>query len=66
MINGALDAPQPGDKSLNRSLDMTPFRKLWNTFVDAIKPPLLRENADTGLHAIVVDTRPFHLSVKGR
>lgn len=51
---------------MNRSLDMTPFRKLWNTFVDAIKPPLLRENADAGLHAIVVDTRPFHLAVQGR
>lgn len=45
---------------------MTPFRKLWNTLVEAIKPPLLRENADTGRHAIVVDTRPFHLSAKGR
>jgi hypothetical protein len=50
---------------------MTPFRKLWNTFVDAIKPQMLRERdaglqSDVGLHAIVVDTRPFNMSGKGR
>jgi len=51
---------------------MTPFRKLWNTFVDAIKPPMLRERdaggprATAGLHVIVVDTRPFNLPGKGR
>jgi hypothetical protein len=50
---------------LNRSTDMTPFRKLWNTFVDAIKPQMLRDR-DAGLHAIVVDTRPFNMSGKGR
>lgn len=51
---------------------MTPFRKLWNTFVDAIKPQMLREmdaggqRGKTGPHAIVVNTRPFNLSGKGR
>lgn len=40
---------------------MTPFRKLWNTLIEAIKPPLLREHAEPGLHAIVLDTRPFRL-----
>ena len=39
---------------------MSPFRKLWNTLIEAIKPPLLREHAETGLHAIVLDPRPFH------
>lgn len=50
---------------------MTPFRKLWNTFVDAIKPQMLRERdaglrGEIGLHSIVVDTRPFNMSGKGR
>ena len=51
---------------------MTPFRKLWNTLVDAIKPQMLREMDEggqrnkVGLHAIVVDTRPFNASGKGR
>jgi hypothetical protein len=50
---------------LGSELEMTPFRKLWNTFVDAIKPQMLREK-DVGLHAIVVNTRPFNMSGKGR
>jgi hypothetical protein len=43
---------------------MTPFRKLWTTLVDSIKPQaqLRREANQTGLHAIVVDTRPFNTS----
>ncbi|WP_156369623.1 hypothetical protein [Duganella sp. Leaf126] len=45
---------------------MTPFRKLWNTLIDAIKPPLLRDKAGVGQHAIMVDTRPFGAGGKGR
>jgi len=51
---------------------MTPFKKLWNIFVDAIKPQMLRERDSAGLiggagfHAVVSDTRPFNLSGKGR
>ena len=44
---------------------MTSFRKLWNIFVDAIKPDMLREHSQAGPYAIVVDTRPFNVS-KGR
>ena len=43
---------------------MTPFRKLWNTFVDAIKPPLLRQHSDAGTNIIMIDTRPFTMSRK--
>ena len=43
---------------------MTPFSKLWNTFVDAIKPPLLRQPGAAGTSIIVIDTRPFTLSRK--
>ena len=50
---------------LDRSIEMTPFRKLWNTFIDAIKPQMLREQHQGGAHAIAVDTRPFNIS-KGR
>lgn len=38
---------------------MTSFRKLWGSFVDSIKPQLLRETSHGGLHSIYVDTRPF-------
>ena len=44
---------------------MTPFRKLWNTFIDAIKPQMLREQHHGGPRAVAVDTRPFNVS-KGR
>ena len=44
---------------------MTSFRKLWNTFVESIKPQMLREQNEAGPYAIVVDTRPFNDS-KGR
>lgn len=50
---------------MGSELEMTPFRKLWNTFVEAIKPQMLRDK-DVGLHAIVVNTRPFNMSGKGR
>lgn len=43
---------------------MTPFSKLWNTFVEAIKPPLLRQASAAGTNIIVIDTRPFTLSRK--
>ena len=39
---------------------MTSFRKLWGSFVEAIKPQLLRESPTGGLHSIYVDTRPFN------
>lgn len=45
---------------------MTPFKKLWNTFVDAIKPQMLRERDSAGFRVVVSDTRPFNLSGKGR
>ena len=48
---------------------MTQFRKLWTTFVDAIKPQATREHGQAGLHSIYIDTRPFNvasLSDKGR
>jgi hypothetical protein len=51
------------------SIEMTSFRKLWTTFVDSIKPQMLRESDQVGLHSIVVNTRPFNvssLSNKGR
>ena len=51
---------------LDRSIEMTSFRKLWNTFVDSIKPQLIRESEHVGPHAISVDTRPFNMSNKGR
>jgi hypothetical protein len=41
---------------------MTPFRKLWTTFVDAIKPQMLRELEQAGRNSISVDTRPFNVS----
>jgi hypothetical protein len=44
---------------------MTSFRKLWTTLVDSLKPQLLRETSQGGLHSIYVDTRPFNIS-KGR
>jgi hypothetical protein len=47
---------------MHRSIEMTSFRKLWTTFVDAIKPQLLRESDQVGLHSIFVDTRPFNVS----
>jgi hypothetical protein len=44
---------------------MTSFRKLWNTFVDSLKPQILREHHQPGPYAIIVDSRPFTVS-KGR
>jgi hypothetical protein len=44
---------------------MTPFRKLWNTFIDAIKPRMLRGHYHVGPHSVIVDTRPFNVT-KGR
>ncbi|GJI91660.1 hypothetical protein [Duganella hordei] len=41
---------------------MTQFRKLWITFVDAIKPQVLREQDQVGLHSIFIDTRPFNVA----
>ncbi len=41
---------------------MTSFRKLWTTFVDSIKPQMLREPNPVGLHSIYVDTRPFNVA----
>jgi hypothetical protein len=41
---------------------MTSFRKLWVTLVDSIKPQMLRESEQVGLHSIFVDTRPFKVS----
>lgn len=41
---------------------MTSFRKLWGSFVESIKPQLLREAHQGGLHSIYVDTRPFNLA----
>jgi hypothetical protein len=41
---------------------MTSFRKLWGSFVDSIKPQLLREANPVGLHSIYVDTRPFNVA----
>ena len=49
---------------LDRSIEMTSFRKLWNIFVDSLKPQLLREHNQAGPYAIIVDSRPF--TVKGR
>lgn len=43
---------------------MTSFRKLWNIFVDSLKPQILREQNQAGPYAIIVDSRPF--TVKGR
>jgi hypothetical protein len=45
---------------------MTSFRKLWNTFVDSIKPQLVREHDQLGLHSIFVDTQAFTVTNKGR
>lgn len=48
---------------------MTSFRKLWTTFVDSIKPQMLRDADRGGLHSIYVDQRPFNVanfSSKGR
>jgi hypothetical protein len=48
---------------------MTSFRKLWTTFVNSIKPQMLREANSVGLHSIHIDTRPFNVasfSSKGR
>lgn len=44
---------------------MTSFRKLWNIFIDSLKPQMLREHNQAGPYAIIVDTRPFTVS-KGR
>ncbi len=44
---------------MHRSIEMTSFRKLWATLVDSIKPQMLRESAQVGLHSIVVNTRPL-------
>ncbi|NYE63382.1 hypothetical protein FHW58_004612 [Duganella sp. 1224] len=45
---------------------MTSFRKLWTTFVDAIKPQALRDPNMAGLHSIYVDKRPFTASFRER
>jgi len=46
---------------------MTSFRKLWGSFVESLKPQLLRETNQGGLHSIYVDTRPFNTGAfKGR
>jgi hypothetical protein len=45
---------------------MTSFRKLWTTFVDAIKPQAMRNSAAGGLHSIYVDSRPFSSSFRER
>lgn len=39
---------------------MTSFRKLWGSFVESLKPQLLRDAKHGGLHSIYVDTRPFN------
>ena len=44
---------------------MTSFRKLWNTFVDSLKPQMLREHNQAGPYVTIVDSRPFTIS-KGR
>ncbi len=36
---------------------MTQFRKVWTTFIDAIKPQLMREHEQAG--PVFIDTRPF-------
>jgi hypothetical protein len=54
---------------MHRSIEMTSFRKLWTTFVDSIKPQMLREADQAGQRSISVDTRPFNVSsfsTKGR
>jgi hypothetical protein len=54
---------------MHRSIEMTSFRKLWTTFVDSIKPQMLRESDPAGRRSIAVDTRPFNVasfSSKGR
>jgi hypothetical protein len=45
---------------------MTSFRKLWTTFVDAIKPQALRDSNPGGLHSIYVDSRPFSAGFRER
>ena len=54
---------------MHRSIEMTSFRKLWITFVDSIKPQMLRDADQAGRPSIAVDTRPFNVSsfsTKGR
>ena len=53
---------------LDRSIEMTSFRKLWNTLIDAIKPEMLREqhqHQPADPYAISIDRRPFNVT-KGR
>lgn len=45
---------------------MTSFRKLWTTFVDSLKPQLVRETSQGGLHSIYVDVRPFSMTHRER
>jgi hypothetical protein len=40
---------------------MTSFKKLWTTFVDALKPEAIRNPNPVGLHSIYIDTRPFNV-----